>query len=198
MIRLVGYIERIMWGFVSSEYRQPPDVLGTSTPVFESGDFVMFDVAEWVPLPLVDIFLTFGPRVDRSVQKFAMGRRVDRPWTSRRITARDYYRECMRIECTRTHSHAYRTCTCERGLEQTFLYNLGTRTRWFHEQADRFYYSLVKGVCSRSTDGKVRICIPKRSGGSQHACMRQGNRMSLRVTAHDVHSRSTHRPMAKF
>ena len=100
-------------------------------------------------------FLTFGPRVDRSVQTFATGRRVDRPWTSRRITARDYYRGCMRIECTRTRSHAYRTCTCERGLEQTFLYNLGTRTRWFHEQADRFYYSLVKRVCSRSTYGKT-------------------------------------------
>ena len=106
------------------------------------------------PLPLVDIFLTFGPRVDRSVQKFAMGRRVDRPWTSRCITARDYYLGCMRIECTRTRSHAYRTCTCERGLEQTFLYNLGTRTRWFHEQADRLYYSLVKGARSRSTYGK--------------------------------------------
>ena len=105
---------------------------------------------EQAPHALVDIFLTFGPRVDRSVQKFAMGRRVDRPWTSRRITARDYYRGSMRIECTRTRSHAYRTCTCERGLEQTFLYNLGTRNRWFHEQADRFYYSLVKGVCSRS------------------------------------------------
>ena len=104
----------------------------------------------------------------------------------------------MRIECTRTRSHAYRTCTCERGLEQTFLYNLGTRTRWFHEQADRFYYSLVKGVCSRSTYGKVRIRILKRSGGSQHACMRQGQRMWLGVTAHDVHSRSAHRPMAKF
>ena len=68
--------------------------------------------------------------------------------------ARDYYRGCMRIECTRTLSHAYRTCTCERGQEQTILYNLGTRTRWFHEQADRFHYSLVKGVCSRSTYGK--------------------------------------------
>ena len=92
--------------------------------------------------------------MDRSVQKFALGRRVDRPWTSRRITARDYYRGCMRIEFTWTRSHAYRTCTCERGLEQTFLYNLGTRTRWFYEQADRFYYSLVKGVCSRSAYGK--------------------------------------------
>ena len=130
--------------------------------------------------------------------KFAMGRRLDRPWTSRRITARDYYRGCMRIECTRRRSHAYRTYTCERGQEQTFLYNWGTRTRWFHEQADRFYYSLVKGVCSSSTYGKVRIRIPIRSGCSQHACMRQGNRMSPRVTAHDVHSRSTPRPMAKF
>ena len=144
----------------------------------------------------MDIFLTFGPRVDRSVQKFAVGRRVDRPWTSRRITDRDYYSGCMRIECTRTRSHAYRTCTCERGQKQTFLYNLGTRTRWFHEQADRFYYSLVRGVCSGSTYGKVRIRIPKRSGCSQHACMRSGNCMSLGVTAHDVHSRSTHRPMA--
>ena len=105
---------------------------------------------------LVDIFLTFGPRVDRSVQKFAMGRRVDRPWTSRRIAARDYYRGCMRIECTRTLSRAYRTCTCERGQEQTLLYNWGTRTRWFHEQADRFYHSPVKGVCSRSTYGKSK------------------------------------------
>ena len=58
---------------------------------------------------LVDIFLTFGPRVGLSVQKFAMGRRVDRPWTSRHKTARDYYRGCMRIECTRTRSHAYGT-----------------------------------------------------------------------------------------
>ena len=50
MIHLVGYVERIKWGCVNSEYRQPPDVPGTFTPVFDNGDFVMFDVAEWIPL----------------------------------------------------------------------------------------------------------------------------------------------------
>ena len=49
VIRLVGYIEHIKWGCVNSEYRQPLDVLWTFTPVFDNGDFVMFDVAGWVP-----------------------------------------------------------------------------------------------------------------------------------------------------
>ena len=40
-------------------------------------------------LALVDIFLTFGPRVDRSVQNFAMGRGVDRLWTSCAVTRGD-------------------------------------------------------------------------------------------------------------
>lgn len=48
---LAGYIERIKWGCVNLEYLQPPEVPGTSTSVFENGDFVIFDVAEWVPFP---------------------------------------------------------------------------------------------------------------------------------------------------
>ena len=50
VIRLVGYIERIRWGCVNWEYHQPPDVPETFTWVFDNGEFVMFDEAEWVPL----------------------------------------------------------------------------------------------------------------------------------------------------
>ena len=152
----------------------------------------------------MDIFLTFGPRVDRSVQKFAIGRWVDRPWTSRRITARDYYHGCMRVERNQTRSHAYRTCTCERGQEQTFLYNLGTRTRWFHEQADRFYHSLVKGVCSRSTYGKSTNSHSKKvrmqltcmyASGQSYVTARHGARrpQSVHSSSHGkVLNRSVH------
>ena len=35
VIRLVRYIERMKWGCVNSEYRQPPDAPGIFTPVFD-------------------------------------------------------------------------------------------------------------------------------------------------------------------
>ena len=120
----------------------------------------------------MDIFLTFGPRVDRSVQTFAMGGRVDRPWTSCAVT-HNCPRLLSRMHADRMYSDAFtrnRTCTCERGQKQKLLYNLGTRTRWFHEQAVRFYYSPVKGVCSRSIYGKSTNSHSKKVG-MQPTCM---------------------------
>ena len=66
VIRVVGYIEHIKWGCVSSQYRQPPEVPGTFTPVFDNGDFVMFDVAEWVPLLDEDGMVETEPQDDES------------------------------------------------------------------------------------------------------------------------------------
>ena len=74
VIRLVGYIEHIKWGCVSSEYYQPPDVPGTFTPVFDNGDFVMFDVAEWVPLLGEDGMVETEPQDDES----RVASRIDR------------------------------------------------------------------------------------------------------------------------
>ena len=66
VIRLAGYIERIKWDCVNSEYRQPPDIPGTFTPVFDNGDFVMFHVAEWVPLLGDDGMVETEPQDDES------------------------------------------------------------------------------------------------------------------------------------
>ena len=51
---------------MSSEHRQPPDVPGTFTPVFDNGGFVMFDVAEWVPLLGEDGMVETEPQDDES------------------------------------------------------------------------------------------------------------------------------------
>ena len=66
VIRLVGYIERIKWGCVKSEYHQPPDVPGTFTLVFDNGDFVMFDVAQWDPPLGEDGMVETEPQYDES------------------------------------------------------------------------------------------------------------------------------------
>ena len=66
VIRLVGYIERIKWGCVNSEYLQRPDVPGAFTPVFHNGYFVMFDVAELVSLLGQDGMVETEPQEDES------------------------------------------------------------------------------------------------------------------------------------
>ena len=66
VIRVVGYIERIKWGCVNSEYRQPPDVPGTFMPVFYNGVSVVFDIAEWVPLLGKDGMVDTEPQDDES------------------------------------------------------------------------------------------------------------------------------------
>ena len=87
VIPLVGYIERIKSGCVNSEYHQPPDVLGTFTALFDNGDFVMFDVAEWVPPLGEDGMVETEPqddetrvalRIDRGARVYGNTRKLPR------------------------------------------------------------------------------------------------------------------------
>ena len=52
IIRLVGYVERIRWRFADRLNRQPPMNPGTFTSVYDNGDWVHFDVTQWVPVVL--------------------------------------------------------------------------------------------------------------------------------------------------
>ena len=87
VIRLVIYIERIKWGYVNSEYRRPPDVPGTFSRVFDGGEFVMFDVAEKVPLLGEDGMVETEPqdderrvalRIDRGARVYGNTRKLPR------------------------------------------------------------------------------------------------------------------------
>ena len=74
LIRLVGCIERIKCVCMNSEYRQPLDVPQTFTTVFDNGDFVVFGVAEWVPLLGEDGMVETEPQDDES----RLALRIDR------------------------------------------------------------------------------------------------------------------------
>ena len=50
VIRLVGYVERILWRVADRLNRQPPMNPGTFTPVYDNGDWVHFDVTQWAPV----------------------------------------------------------------------------------------------------------------------------------------------------
>ena len=50
VVRLVGYVERIRWRVADRLNRQPPMNPGTSTPVYDNGDWVHFDVTQWAPV----------------------------------------------------------------------------------------------------------------------------------------------------
>ena len=73
-ICLIGYIERIKWGYVNSEYRQPLDVQGTFKQVFNNCYFVMFDVAEKVPLLGEDGMVETEPQDDERSVALQIGR----------------------------------------------------------------------------------------------------------------------------
>ena len=130
----MGCIERIKWGCVNSEYRQPPDVRGTFTPVFDNGDFVKFDVAEWVPLLGGDGMRETEPqddeimlalRIDRGAGVYGNTRRLPR-WgyldglPSHDLNKPEAYRYGLSKKQKRTAERALRKTIEGEGIHGTF------------------------------------------------------------------------------